>query len=136
MTRRTRHRAGVVVAAPVAALLGWAAVRAIGVDLDLKSDAVGGGKVGGGDVLAASLVAALAAWLVVAAIERRLPRPRRAWTLVGSTALAVTVVGPTWLADGASAVCLIALHAIVAAVVIAGFSVTLPSRCRTPVTNA
>jgi hypothetical protein len=40
------------------------------------------------------------------------------------------VIGPAWLADGASGAALIALHVVVAVVVIHGFARTLPPAAR------
>jgi len=51
----------------------------------------------------------------------------RWWPLVGSTALAVSVIGPTWLADGLAAVVLIGMHVAVGAVLIAGFGRSAPA---------
>lgn len=124
--RRTRRRRlGTVIAAPVAALTGWAVIRLLGVDLVVSS---AGGKVRGVDVIMAATLAALAAWAIVRALERRAQRPRQTWTLVGSTGLALSIVGPSWLAGGSAAVALIGLHVVTAAVVIAGFADTLPLR--------
>jgi hypothetical protein len=47
---------------------------------------------------------------------------------LGSTALAVSIVCPSWLADGSCPVALIGLHFVTAAVVIVGFAATLPLR--------
>jgi hypothetical protein len=121
----TRRRLGTVVLAPAAALAAWAAVRLIGVDLVVSS---GDGTVGPGDVLTAALFGALAAWLVVRLLERRSRRPRLWWSLIGSTALSMSIIGPTWFADGASGVSLIGLHFVTAIVVITGFAGTLPIR--------
>ncbi len=123
MTYRTRRRIGTVVFAPLAALTAWAFVRLIGVDLVVST---GSGTVGPAEVFSAALVGALAGWLVVRLLERHSSRPRPRWSFVGSTALAVSVIGPTWLADGASSVALIALHVVTAVVVVYGFAGTLP----------
>ena len=123
MTHRTRRRIGTVVLAPAAALTAWALIRLIGIDLVVST---GDRTVGPVDVAAAALVGALAGWLVVRLLERHSRRPRLWWSFVGSTALAVSVVGPAWLADGASSVALIALHVVTAVVLISGFAVTLP----------
>jgi high-affinity Fe2+/Pb2+ permease len=68
---RTTTRSGLaVVAAGVAtALVAWAVIRLLGVDLTLKADA-GMSQVGAVDVLLASLVAGLAAWGVYALLAR------------------------------------------------------------------
>jgi hypothetical protein len=57
---------------------------------------------------------------------------REHWSYLSSTALAVSVIGPSWLAEGASAGALIALHFVVAAFVIVGFARTLPARQAQP----
>jgi Family of unknown function (DUF6069) len=126
MTHLNTRRAAIVVAAPAAALAAWALIRLIGVDLVLKS---GRGTVGPADVLTAALVAALAGWLIVRQVERRSAQPQRLWALIGSTVLGASLIGPSWLADGASAVALICLHFVTAVVVVGGFAATLPARC-------
>jgi hypothetical protein len=126
MTHRNFRRLATVVLAPVAALAAWAIVRLLGIDLDVSGAT---GTVGAGDVVAAALAGAVAAWLVVALVERRSRHPRAAWGLIASTGLSLSVIGPSWLAAGAAgAVALIALHFVVAVVVIVGFAGTLPGR--------
>jgi hypothetical protein len=116
-----------VLLAPTVALAAWALIRLTGVDLVVST---GSGKVGPGDVFAAALFAALAAWAAARVLERRIRRPRAWWSFAASTALAVSVVGPSWLADGSSAVALIALHLVTAVVVIGGFVETIPVQGR------
>jgi hypothetical protein len=128
MSHQTRQRIAVVVLAPVAALAGWGVIEAIGVDLTLKSSSVSGGTVGAGDIVVASVVGALVGWAVLRLVERYSRSPLRRWPLVASTGLGVSLIGPTWLADGGSAVALNSLHMIVAFVIIAGFARTLPYR--------
>ena len=106
MRDRNRRRLATVVLAPAAALVAWAIVRLLGIDLVLKE----GDTVGPVEVFVAALVGALAGWLVVRLVERHSRNPRALWAFVGSTALAISTIGPSWLADGASAVALIALH--------------------------
>jgi hypothetical protein len=48
------------------------------------------------------------------------------WSFIGSTAFSVSTIAPSWLAEDASSVALIALHFVVAGVVIGGFASTLP----------
>ena len=106
-------------AATVVALAIWALARLLGVELT-----VGKGTdtslVGPGDVLVAVVLASLAAWVV----QQLLARHGAAgwWPFVGSTALAVSIIGPTWLADGAASVVLIGMHLAVGLVLIAGFN--------------
>jgi hypothetical protein len=119
-----RPRLATVVVAPAAALAAWAAARVAGVDFVLKD----GSTVGPGEVFTAAVAGAVAGWLVVRWLERRSRRPRSTWAFLGSTALAVSIVGPSRLADGSTAVALIGLHFVTAAVVIVGFARTLPIR--------
>jgi len=119
----THHRIATVVLAPAAALLGWAVIRLLGIDFVVST---GNGTVGPVDVVVAALAAALGGWFVVRLLERRTAHPRGWWAFIGSTALSVSIIGPSYFADGASAVALIALHFVVAIVVITGFAATLP----------
>jgi Family of unknown function (DUF6069) len=123
MAHRTRRRISTVVLAPAAALIGWALTQLAGIDLVVSA---GDDSIGPADVFAAALVGALAGWLVVLVLEKHGRYPRARWSFVGSTALSVSIVGPVWLADGASSVALIALHVVTAVVVIVGFAGTLP----------
>jgi hypothetical protein len=125
MTIRNR-RLATVVAAPVAALIAWACIRLGGIDLVVTT---GDGSVGPADVVVAALAAALAGWFVVRLLERYTDRPGFWWPPLGSTALAVSTIGPAYLFDGVSAVALTGLHFVTAIVVISGFAATLPARC-------
>src|SRR5215475_2531414 len=126
MTNRTRRRIGTVVLAPAAALAAWACLRLAGIDFDVKT---GDGTVGPADVVAAAFVAGLAAWVVVRLVERHSRSPRLWWARIGSTALAISTIGPAYLSDGVSALALTGLHFVTAIVVITGFATTLPTRC-------
>lgn len=123
MTKHTSRRIATVVLAAAAGLTAWAFTRLLGVDLTVS---VGNGNVGAGTVVATALVGALAAWAVARAFEHRTRRPRAWWTFTASTCLAVSMIGPSWLADGSSAVALMALHFVTAIVVIVGFAGTIP----------
>jgi Family of unknown function (DUF6069) len=125
MTHRTRRRIATLVLAPAAALLVWALVRLLGIELVVS---VGDGAVGPADVIAASLVGGAGGWLIVRLLELRSRSPRRLWAIVGSTSLALSMIGPAWSADGASAVALMCMHVVTAVVVIGGFAATLPAR--------
>jgi hypothetical protein len=124
MTDRTR-RIGTVILAPTTALTTWALIELTGIDLHVST---GNGTVGAADVLAAALIGALCAWLVTRLLESHSRYPRRWWAFTGSTALAVSMIGPAWLADGSSVVALMTLHLVTAVVVITGFAATLPIR--------
>jgi hypothetical protein len=114
-----RGRAGIVAAALIVALAIWALARVLGVELT-----VGKGQdarlVGAADVLFAVVLAGLAAWGVQTLLARR--GAAGWWPFVGSTALAISIIGPTWLADGAASVVLIGMHLAVGLVLIAGFN--------------
>jgi hypothetical protein len=88
----------------------------------------GTSQVGAVDVLLASLVAGLAAWGVYALLARW--RRVRWWPFIGSTALAVSITGPSYLADGISAVSLICLHILVGVVLVMGFTLAVPRPSR------
>jgi hypothetical protein len=114
-----RRSTGVVAAAIAVALAIWTLARLLDVELTVGEGA-DASQVGATDVLVTALLAGLAAWGVHALLVRR--GAARWWPFVGSTALAISVVGPSWLADGMAAVVLIAMHLAVGAVLIAGFA--------------
>ena len=125
MHPRTRRRIATTVIAPLAALVAWGLARVIGVDLVVsRGDA--SSTVGAVDVLGAAVVASLLGWAVVRQIERHSSTPRRTWARVSSTVLAVSMIGPTWFADGGTSLALIAMHVVTAFVVIVGQARTLP----------
>jgi hypothetical protein len=118
-----KRTTGVVAVAAAAALVVWAVARLLGVDLNVE---LGGEvrQVGPVDVVIATVLAGLAAW-VVHSILARSPRTARWWPFVGSTAIAVSMLGPSYLSDGADAVALIAMHLVVGAVLIKGLFTSL-----------
>lgn len=127
MTNHTGRRLVTVLLAPIAALAAWALLRLDGVDLAVTT---GDGTVGPIDVLTSALIGALGGWLVVLLLERHTRRPGFWWPAIGSTALAVSTLGPSYFAvDGPTAVALTVLHFVTAIVVITGFATTLPAPC-------
>lgn len=124
MQATTRDSLAVVAAGVAAGLVVWAVVRLLGVDLTVESGS-GTTQVDVVDVLLATLVAGLAAWGVFALLLRW--RRARWWPFVGSTALAISIIGPSYLADGISAVSLICMHIIVGVVLITGFMRAVPN---------
>jgi Family of unknown function (DUF6069) len=126
MTDRTRRRIGTVLAAPAAALVAWAGIRLAGIDLAVSA---GDGTVDAVDVAAAALFGGFGGWFVVHLLERHSSRPWFWWPALGSTALAVSTIGPAYLADSTTAIALTALHFVTAIIVIGGFAATLPA-CR------
>jgi Family of unknown function (DUF6069) len=124
MTTRTRGRIATVVLAPVAALVTWGFMLLAGIDFAVET---GDGSVGPVDVVVAAVAAGLGGWFVVRLLERHTRRPGLWWPALGSSALAVATLGPTYLADDTTAVALTALHFVTAIVVITGFETTLPA---------
>jgi Family of unknown function (DUF6069) len=109
-----------VAVATVVALGTWAVVRLLGVELTVGKGA-DTSQIGAVEVVAATVLAGLAAWAVHRVLARS-PRTARWWPFVGTTAIAVSVIGPSYLADGAAAVALISMHLIVGAILIAGLA--------------
>lgn len=121
-SHRVRARGLVVVAAGSAALAGWlVTVPLLGVDLRVQP---GGGPVqtvGAATVLVTSLTAALAAWALLALLERSTRRARTTWTVVATLVLLLSVAGPlTSAVTAAAGFALAALHLLVGAVLIPG----------------
>lgn len=111
---------GVILVAAVVALAIWSAARLLGVELTVGKGA-DPSQVGPVDVLVATVLAGLLAWGAHRLLART-PRTARWWPFVGSTAIAISLTGPSYLADGASAVALITMHVAVGAVLIWGFA--------------
>jgi Family of unknown function (DUF6069) len=120
MHATTMRNAGVVLSAAVVALAIWAVARLLGVELTVGKGA-DPSQVGPVDVLVTTLVAGLLAWAAHRLLARS-PRTARWWPFIGSTAIAVSLTGPNYLADGAAAVVLITMHVAVGFVLIWGFA--------------
>ncbi len=96
--RRRRARL-LAVAAVVAAALGLWAVYHLAFGIDLRSPASFGeygttSAVGPGNVAFVSALAALAAWGLLAVLERLTSRARRVWLVIALLALALSLGGP------------------------------------------
>ena len=109
----------VVGLAACATLTTWALVRLLGVQ-PITSN----GPVGAIEVVLSVTSAGLIAWGVWLWLLNR--GAVKWWPLVASTALAVSIVGPAWMADGVSAVALICLHVVAGFVLTMGFVCVLP----------
>ena len=131
-TRPARQRALVVAAASGAAVVGWTlAVPLLGVDLQVRSGTGGDQSVGLTAVVAASLTAGALGWALLALLERRTARARTVWTTAAAAVLLLSLLGPlTGARTASAAVTLLALHCVVAAVLIVGLRRTRP-RART-----
>jgi hypothetical protein len=108
-----------IIAATGVALVGWLIARAAAhISLTVHtgtSDTV----IGPAAVIAASLVAGLAGWALLAILERHCARPRRWWTIVAVAVFVLSLSGPFGSATSSSAAwALAAIHLCVAAVLI------------------
>lgn len=129
-TRRpAARRALTVAAAALAALALWTLTGPIA---GLDPSAETGGRtqpIGAGAVAAASLLAGLAAWALLALLERTAARPRRTWTAIAAAVLVLSLAGPLGgAADAASAGVLAAMHLLVGGVLTAGLGRTARTR--------
>lgn len=118
--------------AAAAALVGWVVAGPIaGVDLAVRigSAATAPQHIGLASVLVVSLLAAMAAWGMLAVLERRTKHGRRIWTVLALVLLVFSLSGP--LTGGitvAAKVALALLHLTVAAVLIPMLLRTRPTR--------
>jgi hypothetical protein len=86
---RVRARAAGVAVAVAAAVAVWAIASLAGSSLEVSSPLVGTLQIDAVLVVAGALLLALAAWAVLALLERFTRRPRTVWTV---TAIAVLVL--------------------------------------------
>jgi Family of unknown function (DUF6069) len=118
----TRARLVTVAGAVLAAVVVWlAAVPLLGTELAVTQPGRPVQPVGPGMVIGAALAAALAAWGLLAILERLTRRARVVWTSVALVALALSVVPP--LISGTTSggkVALALMHLAVAAVLVPG----------------
>lgn len=115
---RTRARALGVGGAVLAAVAVWVlAVPVLGVEL-LVARAGEVHPVGGGAVVASSLVAGLTGWGLLALLERLSCRARPVWTAAALAVLVLSLVGPQGGVTTAATVTLTTMHLAVAAVLV------------------
>jgi hypothetical protein len=80
-------------------------------------------QVGPAAVITTSLAAGMCGWLLLAILERYSTRPRRTWLVIAIAVLVVSLLGPlTSAVTAATTGALIAMHAVVVVVLIAGLS--------------
>jgi hypothetical protein len=105
--RRRRTRVLAVLGAAAASLAVWAIAGPLA-DVELRVH-VGSGvqHVGPATVIAASVLAGLGAWTLLAVLERFTPRARAVWTPNTLIALALSLAGP--LSSGATTAAKLAL---------------------------
>jgi hypothetical protein len=113
-----------VVGVVAATLAVWLFASLTGVDITVRSgtgDAIK--DVGPASVGVASLLAGLAAWGLLATLERVARRPRVTYVKIGLTALIVSLAGPVGLgATAAAAATLVCIHLTAATVLIPGLA--------------
>jgi Family of unknown function (DUF6069) len=131
MAARRRARPLVVVGAVMVALVVWA-VAELGFGIDLRSPANGSEAswdVNPAVVVATSGVASLAAWGLLALLERLTAYPRTVWTAIAVLALLISLGGPLsgTGVTGANRVALALMHLAVAAVLIPLLRRTAPN---------
>ncbi|WP_460496498.1 DUF6069 family protein [Glycomyces tarimensis] len=121
MNIRLKRFLASVVVAPAAALALWAvAVGVFGVSL------VAGAEdarihIGPWAVVIASVLVGLAAWALLAVLERLTAKSGRIWTITAVIVLALSVpLGPLGAESTAAVVVLVLMHMVVAAVLIPG----------------
>lgn len=86
-------------------------------------------EIGAGPVVVAGLIAGLAAWALLALLERTVSRPGRVWTIIAGAVLVLSMTGPFGSAvDTSSTVILAMMHLLVAAVLIPGLGLSARKR--------
>ncbi len=120
VARPTRIRAMAVAGAAIAAVVIWAiAVPLLGVHLQVRFGASAPQSVGIDYVIGASVIGSLAAWGLLAWLERSTARARSIWTVVAIVAVLVSVSLP--LSAGVSTstkVTLILMHLAIATILV------------------
>ena len=104
----------------LAALAIWVvADQLLGANLLVRSGGGSPQSVGAGTVVAASLLAALLGWVLLAVLERRTSRARAVWTGVALVVLLLSLSGPlTGGTTPSTTATLVLMHLTVAAVLI------------------
>jgi hypothetical protein len=117
---RARRLAAVIAAAAAAAGVWAVAGPLAGVQLMARTSAhAPAQQVGPASVVIMSLLAGLAAWALLALLERNASHPRRTWTAVAATVLAISLAGPLTAGRGiATVTALCGMHLAVGAVLI------------------
>ncbi len=109
----------VIGAALIWAMTVWSVARAAGIEFELK-DSASTDRVRSLDVVLSVIVAGFAAWAVHSLLHRS--GRARWWPVIGSTVLAISMIGPSYYADGETAVALMVMHLVAGGTLIAGFA--------------
>ncbi|MFI8091877.1 DUF6069 family protein [Streptomyces sp. NPDC086080] len=125
-TRRTAGgRFVYLVIATGAAVAVWLVAHPL-LDISLKAKTSGGEaqEVGLAAVVGASLVAGLAAWGLLAVLDRTTAAARTVWTAVGTVVFLLSLMGPAGAEGTGAKIALACMHLVVALVLIPGFART------------
>ncbi|MEV3939210.1 DUF6069 family protein [Glycomyces sp. NPDC049804] len=118
MKQRTR-RLGTVLAAPVAALVLWAAAAIA--DIDLTVDQAGTPlTVGPVLIVLACLIVGSAAWGLLAVLERFTARAGLIWSIIAAAVLAFSLTGPLAAATTAAMLVLMGMHVVTGGILVTG----------------
>lgn len=124
-------RLGVVLLAVAAAAAGWAVeTHAMKINLEVGSKASSATQVKLAYAIFASGLAGLAAWALLAQLERYAKNPARTWTIIAVCAFVVSLLGPTGALTTSAKVGLMCLHAAVALILIVGLRQTASATSR------
>lgn len=119
MSDRTGIALSIIGLTTVVTLVAYGLIRWLWV-LPIADTGNGDEAIGWAAVAIVTLLAGFGAW-GVSTLLRRAGRARW-WPIVGSTVLAISIIGPSYQADGSSAVALIVLHFVAGIPLILGFT--------------
>jgi hypothetical protein len=117
--KRRRTRALAIVAAAGATFTGWTIAHPVaGADLIVDTGS-GPTTVTPAAVVLATVLAGLAAWALLALLERRTPRAAAVWSGIACAVLLISLLGPIGAAvDAGATAALVAMHLAAGAVLI------------------
>ena len=122
-TGTARSEAIVVLVGTGLAVLAWAAAKAAGIELVVKSGS-GTREVALGSVIVAPLLVGALAVGLLRLLERRTSKALRIWTIVAMTIWALSVLGPLSATTVGAGLVLASMHLLVGGVVVAGLRLT------------
>ena len=114
-----RADANVVLVAAALAVVVWAAAKAAGVDLEVRSGS-GTTQVALGSVVVTPIVVGFVAAALLRLLERRTKSGLRTWTIVAVIAWVLSFLGPLSATSPGAGMVLATMHLAVGAVVVGG----------------
>lgn len=133
VSMRDTTRPLAVVSALAVTLAIWLIAHPLaGVDLTVSTRAgTHVEQIGPASVAFATLLAGLAAWGMLAVLERVARRPRMTWTVIASTTLALSLAGPIGLGQTNSAIAMLTcMHLAAAGILIPTLARSTPRQAR------